>query len=215
VVEAALSAARISAAGHGRRKLIGVWLLLAVLVVAIVLIERHDRAGSNVPEAGRDQRLLHPAGIEELGAIEIAHNGTLHRFERDAAGAWFYHGIHSATQPSHEHNPDPASAARIEKALAGLGRARMERQFPLNLQADEFGVTRPEMFIMIYRPKELQPLARYAVGTVAPDNVSRYVLPVGSSWVVTIADFQIDNLLSLIQSFAAPPSAGPKINKLP
>jgi hypothetical protein len=214
-VETSLSVAKANMNVSGRRKLVAVWLLLAALVVAIVVIERHDRASSIVPAAGRDQRLLLPVAIEELGAIEIAHSGTLHRFERDATGAWFYHGIHSATQPLHEHNSDPASAARIEKALAGLGRARMERQFPLNLQEDEFGVTRPAMFIMIYRPKELQPLARYAVGIVAPDKVSRYVLPAGSSWVVTIADFQIDNLLSLIQSFAVPPSTGLKSNKLP
>jgi len=210
-----VSVARTGMNAPGRRKLAAVWLLLAALVIAIALIERHDRAGSSVAQSGRDQRLLLPVGTEELGAIEIAHNGTVHRFERDATGAWFYHGIHTATQASHAHNSDPASAARIETALGGLGRARMERQFPLNLQADEFGVTRPEMFIMVYRPKELQPLARYAVGSVAPDKVSRYVLPVGSTWVVTIADFQIDNLLSLIQSFAAQPSSGLKINKLP
>jgi hypothetical protein len=212
VVEAALSAAN---AGRGRRKLIAVWLVLAALVVAIVLIERHDRAVSKTPDTGRDERLLLPVAIEELGAIEVAHNGTLHRFERDAAGAWFYHGVHGGSEQQHAHNADPATAARIEKALAGLGRARMERQFPLNLQADEFGVTRPEMFIMVYRPKEIQPLSRYAVGVVAPDKVSRYVLPVGSSWVVTIADFQIDNLLSLIQAVAGSSPSGLRIDKLP
>ena len=210
-----MSAAKASTTGKGRRKLIAVWLLLAALVVAIVLIERNDRVVSKAPDTGRDERLLIPVAIEELGAIEIAHNGTLHRFERDATGAWFYHGVHSGAQQQHTHNSDPATAARIEKAFAGLGRARMERQFPLNLQADEFGVTRPEMFIMVYRPKEMQPLSRYAVGTVAPDKVSRYVLPVGSSWVVTIADFQIDNLLSLIQAVAGTPSPGLKINKVP
>jgi len=203
------------AGARGRRKLIAVWLLLAALVVAIVLIERHDRATSKTPDTGRDERLLLPVAIEELGAIEVAHNGTLHRFERDATGAWFYHGVHTGSEQQHAHGSDPATSARIEKALAGLGRARMERQFPLNLQADEFGVTRPEMFIMVYRPKELQPLSRYAVGIVAPDKMSRYVLPVGSPWVVTIADFQIDNLLSLIQSVAGKPPSGLKINKLP
>ena len=203
------------AGARGRRKLIAVWLLLAALVVAIVLIERHDRATSKTPDTGRDERLLLPVAIEELGAIEVAHNGTLHRFERDATGAWFYHGVHTGSEQQHAHGSDPATSARIEKALAGLGRARMERQFPLNLQADEFGVTRPEMFIMVYRPKELQPLSRYAVGIVAPDKMSRYVLPVGSPWVVTIADFQIDNLLSLIQSVAGKPPSGLKIDKLP
>lgn len=210
-----MNAANANTASRGRRKLIAVWLLLAALVVAIALIERHDRA-SNTPESDRrDVRLLLPVAIEELGAIEVAHNGTLHRFERDATGAWFYHGIHSGAEQQHAHTSDPATAARIEKAFAGLGRARMERQFPLNIQADEFGVTRPEMFIMVYRPKELQPLSRYAVGTVAPDKVSRYVLPVGSSWVVTIADFQIDNLLSLIQAVAGSSPSGLKIKKLP
>lgn len=207
--------AKANTANQGRRKLIAVWLVLAALAVAIVLIERHDRVVSKTPDTGRDERLLLPVAIEELGAIEVAHNGTLHRFERDATGAWFYHGIHSGTEQQHAHNADPATAARIEKAFAGLGRARMERQFPLNVQADEFGVTRPEMFIMVYRPKELQPLSRYAVGTVAPDKVSRYVLPVGSTWVVTIADFQIDNLLSLIQTVAGTSPPGLKINKLP
>jgi hypothetical protein len=215
VVETALSAAKTGTASRGRRKLIAIWLLLAALVIAIVLIERHDRAVSDTPDSSRDERLLLPVAVEELGAIEVAHNGTLHRFERDAAGAWFYHGIHSGAQQQHAHNSDPATAARIEKAFAGFGRARMERQFPLNIQADEFGVTRPEMFIMVYRPKELQPLSRYAVGIVAPDKVSRYVLPVGSSWVVTIADYQIDNLLSLIQAVAGSSPSVLKIDKLP
>lgn len=199
---------KTGAASPGRRKLIAVWLLLAALVVTIVLIERHDRVTSSAPESGRDERLLLPVAIEELGAIEVAHEGTLHQFERDATGAWFYHGVHSGAQQQHAHNSDPATAARIEKAFAGFGRARMERQFPLNLQADEFGVTRPEMFIMVYRPKEIQPLSRYAVGMIAPDKLSRYVLPVGSSWVVTIAEYQITNLLDLIRAVGGSSAAG-------
>jgi hypothetical protein len=211
-VETALSVAN---AGRGRRKLIAVWLVLAALVIAIVLIEHHDRVASKTPDTGRDERLLLPVAVEDLGAVEVAHNGTLHRFERDANGAWFYHGVHSENQKQHAHNSDPASAAVIAKALFGLGNARMERQFPLNVQADEFGVTRPEMFIMVYRPKEIQPLSRYAVGIVAPDKVSRYVLPVGSTWVVTIADFQIDNLLNLIKAVSSSTPAGAKAKKLP
>jgi hypothetical protein len=54
----------------------------------------------------------------------------------------------------------------------------------------------------------VQPLARYAVGIVAPDGVSRYVLPVGSTYVVTIANYQIDNLLNLIQAVGEKPGQG-------
>jgi hypothetical protein len=52
-------------------------------------------------------------------------------------------------------------------------------------------------------------LSRYAVGVVAPDLLSRYILPVGSSTVVTIPDYQIDNLLQLIASLEAKPGLGP------
>jgi hypothetical protein len=202
-VEAAVSQAK---PGGLSRRLIIVWVALALLAAAIVLIQRNDRAGMKTDDEARDERALLPASIFDIGAVEILNQGTLHRFERDAAGIWFYHGIHAQSQAEHEHKVDPDAAARIDKAMIGFGRTRMERQFPLNVQADEFGVTRPEIFIMVYAPRTPQPLARYAVGIVAPDGVSRYVLPVGKSHVVTIPNFHIDNLLNLIASFAAAPS---------
>jgi hypothetical protein len=182
------------------RRLIAVWLLFVALAIAIALIERQHRTATSAAESSRDERRLLPVEVAQLGAIEVMHKGILHRFERDSAGAWFYHGIHTGSEQQHGHNADPAVAAQIEKAFTGFGRTRMERQFPLNIQADEFQVTRPDIFIMVYRPKEVQPLARYAVGIVAPDGVSRYVLPVGSTYVVTIANYQIDNLLNLIRA---------------
>jgi len=190
------------------RRLVAVWLLFVALAIAIVLIERQQRAVTSAEEGSRDARRLLPAELADLGAIEVMHKGTLHRFERDSAGAWFYHGIHTGSEQQHAHNADPAVAVQIEKAFTGFGRTRMERQFPLNIQADEFQVTRPDIFIMVYRPRQVQPLARYAVGIVAPDGVSRYVLPVGSSYVVTIANYQIDNLLNLIQAVAEKPGKG-------
>ena len=213
MVETPLTPAR---AGHGRRKLAVVWVVLAALVAAIVLIERSERATqANAPESARDERMLIPLAIEEVGAIEVAHNGILHRFERDTSGAWFYHGVHTGNEQQHAHTSDPAAAARIATALAGFGRARMERQFPLNVQNDEFGVTRPQIFIMVYRPGEVQPLSRYAVGVVAPDKLSRYVLPVGSTHVVTIPEFHIENLLSLIEAVGSNVQAPTKAKKQP
>ena len=191
-----------------RRRLVAVWVLFAALAVAIVMIERQQRTATSEEDAGHDVRWLLPAEISELGAVEVMHNGTLHRFERDAAKTWFYHGIHTGSEQQHAHNTDPAAAAQIEKAFTGFGRTRMEREFPLNVEADEFQVTRPDIFIMVYRPGTVQPLARYAVGIVAPDGVSRYVLPVGSARVVTIPNYQIDNLLNLIRAVAGKPGQG-------
>jgi hypothetical protein len=84
----------------------------------------------------------------------------------------------------------------------------MERDFPLQDGGRELGVATPSMVILAYRPQELQPLAQYAVGDIAPDKYSRYILPVGKAQVVTIANYQIGNLAALIEAVAQPGSAG-------
>ena len=187
-------------------RLIVVWGMLLLLIGAIAAIELRDRAAA--PSAGsgpvRDPRLLLPVSIEQVGAIEIAYGGAVHRFERDADGAWFYHGAHAPAQAGHAHQIDPAMASADRQAFAGFDRARMERDFPLQDGGKELGVATPKMVILAYRPNELQPLAQYAVGDIAPDKFSRYVLPVGKPQVVTIANYQIDNLTGLIEAVAGP-----------
>ncbi len=198
-------------AGGARRRVLVVWLILAMLIAGIAITEYRNR--SRLPEGvaetihgAEGSRMLLAAAVADLGAIEIGHAGTLHRFERDGTGAWFYHGMHTRAQAAHAHQTDPLQAQIIEKAFAGLGRARMERQFKLDVQSGNYGLTSPQMIILIYRKGDPQPLAQYAVGDVAPDGLSRYVLPVGSSYVVTIANYQIDNLLDLIRAVREDPA---------
>lgn len=183
-----------------RSRVVVVWLVLAVLGGAIVVIELMDFSGRGSDRAGEaDPRLLLPLPVSTLGAIELVSAGRLHRFERDAAGAWFYHGAHTGVESgSHEHAADPAQSQRIGTVFAALGRARVEREFPRASDAKDYGVTTPQILILLYRPKEPQPVAQYAVGDVAPDTVSRYVERVGSARVVTIPTYQIDNLLGLL-----------------
>ena len=199
-------------------RLLAVWGMLLLLIGAIITIEVRDRATSPSAASGpvRDPRLLLPVSIEQVGAIEIAYGGAVHRFERDANGAWFYHSAHAAALPGHAHQADPAMAARIAAAFAGFDRARMERDFPLQDGGKELGVATPSMVILAYRPQELQPLAQYAVGDIAPDKYSRYILPVGKAQVVTIANYQIGNLAALIEAVAQPGSAdGPGAQATP
>ena len=199
MVEAALSMGKL------RPRLVVVWVLLLAMVGVIVAIERADRQAEQTasPSESRE-RMLIPVPVEALGAIELAHAGTLHRFERDAAGNWFYHGMHTASEASHAHQTDPAAAKRIGDALAGLGRARVERQFDVDPRANNYGLASPELLILVYRPNETQPMIQYAVGDLAPDQLSRYVQAVGSSSAVMIANYQIDNLLGLIQAVSGP-----------
>src|SRR5207249_1038697 len=120
VVEAAVSVARL------RPRLVAVWVLLVALVGVVAVIEYRDARRSGRGSTG-DPRLLLPVPVDQLGAIELAEAGTLHRFERDPAGAWFYHGAHARSEGTHTHAVDPSAAGRIERALLAFGRTRIER----------------------------------------------------------------------------------------
>jgi hypothetical protein len=204
VVEAAVSA------GGLRTRLLAVWLVLFGLVVTIAALERADLVGPTQRRDGpgpaiRDARMLLPEPVEQLGAIEVGRGRRLHRFERNAAGMWFYHGAHTGSEGAHAHQADPSMAARIESAFAAFGRTRIERHFALERDRAEYGVGTPEMLILVYRPNDPRPLAQYAVGAIAPDALSRYVLVVGRSAMVTIPNYQIDNLSALIAAVAGEP----------
>ena len=200
--------------GGIRRRVLIVWVVLAALIAGVVALEIRNR--SRIPErvaehipGAEGSRVLLPVPVAQLGVIEIVQAGTQHRFERDAAGAWFYHGVHATAQAAHAHQTDPAQAEIIDKAFAALGRTRMERQLKIDVQTGAYGLTSPQMIIIVYAKDNPLPLAQFAVGDVAPDVLSRYVLPVGGNYVVTIANYQIDNLLGLIKNMATAEAGKP------
>jgi hypothetical protein len=218
--------------GGTRRRLLIVWVLLAVLVGAILYAQRNDLMSAwQETDDGHGHsgpRDLVTVPLEELGALEIVERGTVHRFERDGQGRWFYHGAHGAGQEAHEHQTDAAAAERIDKAFTAFTRTRIERRFTVDFAAPggaqaerslvsddnvrDYGVTVPSMLILLYQPRQVEPLARYAVGDVAPDTYSRYIQRLGSQEVVTIANYQIQNLEQLIAALSAsgaPPAAAP------
>lgn len=187
-----------------RRRLWVVWAVLLGLIAIVFLFDGGQGDDGDPHGHGMtDDKWLLPAPIDELGAVEVAFEGSLHRFERDSAGLWFYHGVHAAADPEHGHVTDAALAEHIDKILIGFGRTRIERRIPLAEGAQKFGVTTPQMIVLVYLQGQMQPLAQYAVGDRAPDGVSRYVMRVGSSEIVTIANFQIDNLKDLIEAASA------------
>ena len=200
-----------------RSRVVVVWAVLAVLVAGIAVLETLDRLHAATGDTERDARRLVPVPVDQLAALEIADAGRLHRFERDAGGRWFYHGVHGAADPAHTHTPDLALAERIQRAVAAFGRTRIERQFAPEGDGSRYGLASPEMVVLIYSPSQAQPLAQYAIGGVAPDTASRYVTVVGRPGVVTIANYQIENLLALVQAASAsqaaagasPPTAAP------
>jgi hypothetical protein len=185
-------------------KLTAIWLVLAGLALIIGLLKYSDRIESQTDasnQAGVDERSLLPVSIEQLNAIEIVNGGALHRFERDEAGAWFYHahGVNAGVQAPHGHVANTVRADQIAYAFGALGRARIERELD-SKDHGQYGVTRPETLLLAYGDYGAEPVAQYAIGDVAPDTQSHYVLIVDRSQVVTIATYQIENLMNLIQT---------------
>lgn len=181
-----------------RSRAVTIWTVLAALLVVVAVLEFNDRSKRLAPQLPSGPRMMMPAPLDEIAAIEIAYEGDLHRFARDEqSDAWFYHGKHSGPQSMHEHVPDAEMSKKITKSLEGLGRARIERRLEIQ-ENDPFGVTKPQMILLIYLPNQVAPLAQYAVGDLAPDNLSRYVQRIGDTQVITIANYQIKNLVDLL-----------------
>ena len=182
-------------------RVVAIWAALAALVVLIVYVDAMDRTSPTPvgPDSPVDERSLLPLPIDRVGAIEIGHAGMLHRFERDATGKWFYHGVHAETAEEHEHVSDAEISDRIAYSFGGLDRALIERRLALDPASDVYGISRPEMVILVYALPPQNPIAQYSVGDVAPDVFSRYVLISGQTEVVTIPEYQIENLVGLIE----------------
>ena len=188
-----------------RSKLIIIWITVLALAALIFVKERQLAKSEEEPEGNRPKWLI-PIALEEIGAIEVMRKGQLHRFERDDKGIWFYHGQQDvANAAEHAHRADPLAANTIAQAVAMFSRTRKEQPIPLQPGKDEYGVSRPDILIMVYNPKKSEPVARYSVGIVSPNGYCRYVLPVGATEAVTIPEYQITNLMAMIDAVSKNP----------
>lgn len=201
---------------RSRRKLLLVWAVLMGLIATILVIQQKDRKAEHAADVaertGTDREgMMLPVMSTQLGALELAYGGTVHRFERDAQGLWYYHTAHAKVDGTHGHTTDPVMAERIGKALIGFGKCKLERTFPFDPKSNEYGVTTPKLVILAYLPNQSEPLVQYAVGDIAPDGVSQYVFRLGGNEVRTVPGYQIDNLLNVVKIATGPPSeAGEK-----
>jgi hypothetical protein len=188
-----------------RSKLVIIWITVLALAALIFVKERQLAKSEEEPEGNRPKWLI-PIALEEIGAIEVLRKGQLHRFERDDKGIWFYHGQQDvANAAEHAHRADPLAANTISQAVAMFSRTRKEQPIPLQPGKDEYGVSRPDILIMVYNPKKSEPVARFSVGIVSPNGYSRYVLPVGATEAVTIPEYQITNLMAMIDAVSKNP----------
>ena len=204
-----------------KSKLAIIGAVIAVLGVVIFIKEREYIQTIESAAGPKDEKWLFPIPLDDVGAIEVMRKGQLHRFEKDEKGTWFYHGQQDGPNAAeHAHRADPLAANTIVQAIAMFSRTRKEQPIPLEPGKDEFGISRPDILIMIYRAGKTDPVGRFAVGTVSPDGYSRYILPVGAAEAVTIPEYQITNLMAMIDAVsknapapAAAPSQGTKLKR--
>lgn len=178
------------AARRRRTPLLAVWVLLGLLVAVVVVL---DRTGTRAPtdvapdRPGADR--LTTLSIDEIGAVEIVGAGAYRRFERDADGTWFHHR-HAAgadADSAHEHKRDPRASDTIARAIAAFVDTPVVEDLGRVADAEAHGLAPPALFIVLYRPGEDTPLARWLVGGEAPDG-GRYVSAAGSNVVATVPE---------------------------
>lgn len=192
-----------------RSRSLTIWLVLLVLVGGIFGAEQSGLFGPDVPvdehgHVATAPKMLLPVVIDQLTIVEVTDaNGAVHRFERNDGGAWFYHTHQSsqAAEQPHKHSVDPAQSDMIGEALKVLGRTRIARDVGTGAQGEDYGVTEPIMVVSVYGDDRNRPLARYMVGDLEPDEFRRYVLIFGAFSIVTIPDYQIENLQQLVAAF--------------
>ena len=191
---------------HRKTKLLIIWVVLAILATLIFIKERELSAAVEVTSS-RSEKFLLPIPLDQISAIEILRKEQLHRFERDQKGTWFYHGQQDTGDvKAHAHRTDPLAAETIAQAITMFSRTQKEQPIPLIPGSDEYGVSRPDTLVMVYQPNKAEPVARFSLGIVSPDGYSRYVLPIGANEAVTIAEYQITNLMAMIDAVSKNPA---------
>ncbi len=187
------------------------WLALCSIGIGAIAYfatepRRHDGDG-DADEGRITVDFLIGVPLETIDAVEIMRQQGLFVFERDEERRWYLHGYAESaggdSEHAHLHPSDPAESKRIAEALELMTRARVERDVapaaPAGLEA--FGFQRPAMTVVLYREGDSRAAAEFQVGDLAPDSFSRYVL-VDRNRIVTVPDYHIENLRSLVADIA-------------
>jgi hypothetical protein len=154
----------------------------------------------------RSSRLLLPASMNQVWAVETVFGGQLHRFERDDAGKWFLHVGQHTHVGGLRHVADPAQAIIISTALDAFGMTQIEaiiahRPGPGDL--DRYGLSRPTIVAVLYARDSSAPLARVEIGDESDDGFSRGARLAPDGELVKIAGYEAEQLIGLLRAVGA------------
>ncbi len=174
------------------------WLALLLGAVALIAWQLQH---PNAPKVGADEQLGAPLvalPYADWAAVEGLHRGERVRFERDAAGAWFRHDSVAGEASGHTHRSDPAEAERIQGVLQTFSRARIERTLSADAQhLARYGLGNPALILLIH-DHDGRVRQTLEFGDVAPDQLSRYLHLPQTRQALTVANFHVLALMSLM-----------------
>ena len=186
-----------SARPAAARRVLG-WLALLIAAVALIGWQLQHPTPPKIDADEQLGALLVTLPYADWTAVEGLHRGERLRFERDAAGAWFRHDSLAGEASGHTHRSDPADAERIKAVLQTFSRARIERT--LSSDAEHlagYGLSNPALILLIQGGDgRLRQTLEF--GDVAPDQLSRYLHLPQTHQALTVANFQMLGLLSLM-----------------
>ncbi len=182
------------AVGRNLRWLAGAIAVVGAGALAYTALAPNDAA----------QRRLLPMAPAEISALEIVIDGQLHRFDRDADRAWYYH---RHRQPNTDGSPerhvaDPDVAATITAALDRFSRATIESTVAVGAPGEAYGVTRPQVIVALYAADEARPAIRLMIGDPVPNKPNRYLLIQDYATIVTIPERHVTDLTDLVAAVA-------------
>ena len=183
------------------RSTTALWLAVLALALAAVVWQAVRPASPAAPDEDNVAATpLIAAPEASWTAVELLGPDGLQRFERDSANCWLKHAEVAGEAADHQHRSDAASAERIAAVFGTFSRTRIERSLAVDPGAlAAYGLERPLLIVLI-RGAEGRPMLTMEVGSGAPDGLSRYVRLPRDGSVLTIPGYQIDGLISLVQS---------------
>ena len=175
------------------------WLAGAIVVVGAGALAYVALAPDEAPK----RRLL-PMPLAEVSALEIVVDGQLHRFDRDADRAWYYHRHKNpnAEESPDQHVADPDMAATIAEGLERFSRATIERTVAVGAPGEAYGVTRPPVIATLYAAGEARPAIHLMIGDRVPGEANRYLLIQDYATIVTIPERHVIDLTDLVAAVA-------------
>jgi len=172
--------------------------------VAADQAQRLLRSAAQVEGTQRSGRWLLSVSINQIWSIDVAIDGKVHRFERDAAGDWL---LRRSGQKAHTWSAtsiaEPEKARRIAATLAALEQTWVWAILPSDAEGAELsekGVPQASVSALFYARDNTVPVAKFEIGQSIDDRSGRFVRIDAKSNLFAVSADEADRLGDLVKS---------------